>query len=221
MREELLHGAYDLHVHTAPDVVPRKVNHLEAAQRCLQAGMKGFTIKSQYALTTDFAEETMRAYPECNAISGIVLNTTVGGINPIAAEYAFRRGAKIVWFPTMDAPKEQAFIIKHAPDLVSMQIALSRGHIAIPDCSLLDERGELRQSAKDVVTVAKKHNAVVATGHISHEECFAVAQEAYRQGVEKLVITHANLPATRYSVAEQKKLIDLGGHYRKILYRTV
>lgn len=35
MREELLHGAYDLHVHTAPDVVPRKVNHLEAAQRCL------------------------------------------------------------------------------------------------------------------------------------------------------------------------------------------
>lgn len=46
------------------------------------------------------------AYPECNAISGIVLNTTVGGINPIAAEYAFRRGAKIVWFPTMDAPKE-------------------------------------------------------------------------------------------------------------------
>lgn len=101
-------------------------------------------------------------------------------------------------------------IIKHAPDLVSMQIALSRGHIAIPDCSLLDERGELRQSAKDVVTVAKKHNAVVATGHISHEECFAVAQEAYRQGVEKLVITHANLPATRYSVAEQKKLIDLG-----------
>ena len=210
MREELLHGAYDLHVHTAPDVVPRKVNHLEAAQRCLQAGMKGFTINSQYALTTDFAEETMRAYPECNAISGIVLNTTVGGINPIAAEYAFRRGAKIVWFPTMDAPKEQAFIIKHAPDLVSMQIALSRGHIAIPDCSLLDERGELRQSAKDVVTVAKKHNAVVATGHISHEECFAVAQEAYRQGVEKLVITHANLPATRYSVAEQKKLIDLG-----------
>lgn len=61
-----------------------------------------------------------------------------------------------------------------------------------------------------MLTVAKKHNAVVATGHVSHEECFAVAQEAYRQGVEKLVITHANLPATRYSVAEQKKLIDLG-----------
>lgn len=83
MREELLHGAYDLHVHTAPDVVPRKVNHLEAAQRCLQAGMKGFTIKSQYALTTDFAEETMRAYPECNAISGIVLNTTVPALGCI------------------------------------------------------------------------------------------------------------------------------------------
>ena len=174
--------------------------------------MKGFTIKSQYALTTDFAEETMRAYPECNAISGIVLNTTVGGINPIAAEYAFRRGAKNCMVSTMDAPKEQAFfIIKHAPDLVSMQIALSRGHIAIPNCSLLDERGELRQSAKDVVTVAKSNNAVVATGHISREECFAVAQEAYRQGVEKLVITHANLPATRYSVAEQKKLIGIWG----------
>ena len=29
----LLHGAYDMHIHTAPDVTPRKCDDLELAQR--------------------------------------------------------------------------------------------------------------------------------------------------------------------------------------------
>lgn len=31
--DELIKGIYDLHVHTAPDVVPRKCTDLELAQR--------------------------------------------------------------------------------------------------------------------------------------------------------------------------------------------
>lgn len=210
MREELLRGAYDLHVHTAPDIVPRKIDHVAAARRCAERGMAGFAIKSHYAMTADRAEEAARACPACRAVAGIVLNTTQGGINPAAVEYALRVGAKIVWFPTMDAPEVRPFVMAHAPDLVAMQATLQKQGIALPDTSVLDEAGQLRDAVRGVLAVAKRYGAVVATGHISHRECFAVAEEACRQGVERLVITHANLPATRYTVSEQKRLIDMG-----------
>lgn len=210
MRYDLLKDAYDLHVHTNPDVVTRRVDHLEAAERVIAAGMKGFTIKSHYSLTTDRAEETVRLYPECDAVGAIVLNTTVGGINPAAAEYAINCGARIVWFPTMDSPAEQGFIIEHAPDLVAIQLRQMEKGIKIPDCSILDSNGKLLQSAKDVIDVCAHYDVAVATGHMSHAETFALADYVKDSGLKKFVITHVNLPATRYSIDEQKALVQKG-----------
>ena len=39
--KELIQGAYDLHVHSAPDVMPRKMDDLEMAQRIVASGMAG------------------------------------------------------------------------------------------------------------------------------------------------------------------------------------
>lgn len=38
---ELLNGVYDLHIHTAPDVVPRKCSDLELARRLVDRGDGG------------------------------------------------------------------------------------------------------------------------------------------------------------------------------------
>ncbi len=38
---ELVRGAYDLHVHTSPDIIPRSASDLELAQRCRQWGWPG------------------------------------------------------------------------------------------------------------------------------------------------------------------------------------
>ena len=35
---ELIQGAYDLHVHSAPDVMPRKLDDLEMARRVIEIG---------------------------------------------------------------------------------------------------------------------------------------------------------------------------------------
>ena len=37
--KELIKGAYDLHVHSAPDVLPRKMNDIEMAKRIPESGM--------------------------------------------------------------------------------------------------------------------------------------------------------------------------------------
>ena len=36
---ELIQGAYDLHVHTAPDVLPRRLDDFEMAQRVMDSGI--------------------------------------------------------------------------------------------------------------------------------------------------------------------------------------
>ena len=41
---ELIQGAYDLHVHTAPDVLPRRLDDFEMAQRVMDSGMAGFAM---------------------------------------------------------------------------------------------------------------------------------------------------------------------------------
>ena len=40
MVHELLSGTYDLHIHTAPDVIPRKCTDEETVRRLEAAGMR-------------------------------------------------------------------------------------------------------------------------------------------------------------------------------------
>ena len=48
MVHELLSGTYDLHIHTAPDVIPRKCTDEETVRRLEAAGMRGCAIKCHY-----------------------------------------------------------------------------------------------------------------------------------------------------------------------------
>lgn len=51
MDHTILQGAYDLHIHTSPDVVQRKCTDLELARRFQAAGMAGGIIKCHYGDT--------------------------------------------------------------------------------------------------------------------------------------------------------------------------
>ncbi len=52
---ELLRGAYDTHIHVAPDVVPRIVDDVSLARRFAELGMDGFVLKSHYTSTAERA----------------------------------------------------------------------------------------------------------------------------------------------------------------------
>jgi hypothetical protein len=82
----LIKGAFDLHVHSAPDVLPRLMNDIEMAQRIIKNGMAGYAIKSHYFCTSERAELINELYPGCKAVGTISLNSAVGGINPTAVE---------------------------------------------------------------------------------------------------------------------------------------
>src|ERR1044071_760092 len=84
----LLEGAFDTHIHSAPDVLPRKFNDIELAQRFKARRMAGFVLKSHYICTADRATLVNQIVPEIQAFGAIALNNSVGGLNPLALDIA-------------------------------------------------------------------------------------------------------------------------------------
>jgi hypothetical protein len=113
----LVRGAYDLHVHVAPDVMRRRVTDVQLARRCWDAGLAGFVLKSHYVPTAERAAVVNEALGgEVQVLGALALNASVGGMNPLAVEIAAREGARILWMPTVDAANHRAFGRDFAPD---------------------------------------------------------------------------------------------------------
>jgi hypothetical protein len=63
-----MRGAYDTHIHVAPDVVPRIVDDVTLAQRITNLGMDGVILKSHYNPTAERASVVRAAVPGIQAL---------------------------------------------------------------------------------------------------------------------------------------------------------
>ncbi|WP_126428760.1 DUF6282 family protein [Brevibacillus marinus] len=212
---ELFQGAYDLHVHTGPDVLPRKLDDLEMTERIRRLGMKGYGIKSHYFVTSARAKLLNQAYPGMNVIGAICLNNSVGGLNPIAVEMAALDGAKIVWMPTFDAENEQRHFRTSKPEKLphwaKLRQEFAQQGNPLPTISLL-EGTELKPEVHEILRIISKYDLVLATGHVGKDEIFALVEAAGKSGVQKIVVTHPSFPSIRLSIAEQKELAQRGAY---------
>ena len=196
---DLLKGAYDLHVHTAPDVVPRKCSDIGLAERMRARGMAGGVIKSHYLDTAGRAGVLNELYPDLKIVGGITLNRSVGGNNPAAVERSAQAGGRMLWFATLEA---RAYPIYHNRDKAVMQ-DLSR---YVP---ILDENDRLLPEVLDVLDVARKYDLVTGTGHISSHEGMILVREGLRRGI-RMVVTHSELPSNLYSNEQLAEAVRLG-----------
>ncbi len=94
-----LEGFIDTHIHTAPDVKPRILNDVEAANMASQDKMGAIVIKSHIEPTSGRANiaEYLTGF---KVFGGVCLNHSVGGLNPDAVRTVARMGGKLVWLPT-------------------------------------------------------------------------------------------------------------------------
>jgi hypothetical protein len=79
--------------------------------------------------------------------------------------------------------------------------------------SILNAGGSLIPEVEKVLDMIKKYDMVLASGHISPEEVFALYEAAQKKGIRKLLITHASsvdVIERALSVEEQKKLARMG-----------
>jgi hypothetical protein len=213
---ELLRGAYDTHIHVAPDVVPRIVDDVTLARRFLELGMDGFTLKSHYSSTAERASVVRAAVPGIDCRGAIVLNRSVGGCNALAVEIAAREGVRTVWLPTVDAVNEshEREVSGRGPGKVpvwvKLQLELREQGIEIDPVAVVDEGGALRPETRAVLERIAHHGLLLATGHLARDEIFAVVDAALEAGITEIVITHPEFPAQSLSVADQVALAQRG-----------
>jgi hypothetical protein len=172
-------GAIDIHVHSAPDNTPRSVDAIDAAKLARAAGMRAIVLKNHYDPTGGLADIVRKEVPGIEVFGGVDLNLTVGGMNPAAVEHMTQVSGgwgRLVWMSTFDAENQVRYSKENRPF-----VATSRN-------------GELLPEVKQVIGVIAKHNLILATGHVSPDEGLMLLREGKRQGVQRMVVTHAMNP---------------------------
>jgi hypothetical protein len=211
---EAIAGAYDLQVHVAPDVIARRIDDIDLGHEFLAHGLRGFVLKSHYFPTAERAKVVTKAVPGIAAFGAITLNHAVGGLNPVAVELAGRSGCKIVWMPTVDAENETAGLPtggnKKLPFWAEIQRELSAMGISPPRMRVIDESGALLPQAKLCLDLIRRHDMILATGHLGRDEIFALVKAGKEMGIRKVLVTHAEFPSQNLTAGEQKQLADLG-----------
>jgi hypothetical protein len=212
---DLVRGAYDMHVHIAPDTVERRIDDVGLARRCREVGLAGFQLKSHYTSTAERAAVVRGVVPEVGVFGAVTLNRAVGGMNPLAVEIAAREGARTVWLPTVDSLNEMTGAHELAPGAkppvwMRLQQELREQGVAIEPVRVVDDGGALLPETQAVLEAVARHGMVLATGHLSRDEIFAVVDAAVEAEIATIVITHPEFPAQDIGVEDQTALAARG-----------
>ena len=210
----LVEGAYDLHVHIDPDVIPRRIDDVTLARRFAEVGLAGFALKSHYTSTAERAT-VVSGLSDVAVIGTLTLNQAVGGMNALAVEIAAREGAKIVWMPTVDSPAETAGRTEPKPgDKVPLWARLQhelRGlGLSIEPVRVTDSSGQVLPETRDVLRTIARHGLILATAHLARDDTFAVVDAAFEEGVRHVVVTHPEFTCQNFSIEDQVALAGRG-----------
>jgi hypothetical protein len=211
----LVQGAYDLHVHVAPDVPRRRIDDRTLAQRFAELGLAGFALKSHYTSTAERAQVVSALFPQVEVVGTLTLNRAVGGMNALAVEIAAREGARIVWMPTVDSPAETAGRTEprdgdNVPLWARLQHELRTLGLSVEAVHVTDPGGELLPAARDVLRAIARNGLILATGHLARDDTFAIVDTALEEGVPDIVVTHPEFPCQDFSIDDQRALAGRG-----------
>jgi Family of unknown function (DUF6282) len=189
-------GVIDFHVHSDPDSMPRSIDAIDAVKLARSRGMRGMVLKNHYEPTASLAYIVRKEVPGIEVFGGVVLNRSVGGVNPAAVErMVLLKGGwgRVVWMPTFDAENQVRYSKENRPF-----VSVSR------DGRLLAEVGE-------VLDLIAKYKLTLATGHSSPAEDLLLIREARRRGIDRIIVTHAMLPPVGMTVDQMREAARAGG----------
>jgi hypothetical protein len=191
----VLAGTIDIHVHSDPDNRPRSIDAIDVAKLARTRGMRAIVLKNHYDPTASLAYIVRKEVPGIEVFGGIDLNLTVGGMNAVAVEHMTEVSGgwgRFVWMSTFDAENQVRYSKENRPF-----VRVSRN-------------GELMPETKQVLAAIAKHQLVMATGHVSPEEGLLLIREARKQGVRRMVVTHAMNDPVLMSIPQMQEAAKEG-----------
>ena len=196
-RARLLEGAIDIHVHSYPDDRPRSIDAIEVANWRARASMRAIVLKNHYDSTAGLAyhgAESRAGY------RGVRRRRS----QPDRRRHQSRRrrahGRRLRRLGTdrLDAD------LRRRESGADVERRIGRS-------SRVTQNGELLPGGEATSSrVIAKHNLVLATGHSAPQEALLILREARRQGVQRMIVTHAMNTPVSMSVAEMQEAASLG-----------
>ncbi|MDY6949472.1 MAG: DUF6282 family protein [Pseudomonadota bacterium] len=182
----LLKGAVDLHCHSGPSVMPRRLDHIQAINEAAAAGMSAVLFKDHYYSVTPVTELLKAHYGHLGVelLSGVPLNNTCGGLNPYAVDHGLKLGARIIWMPTFSAANH----IRHGHRHVVLPTRMTL--MAPTMLTVVDERGRLKDEVKAILDQIAEFDAVLSAGHLHISEIWPLFEEAATRGVKRRLVQH-------------------------------
>jgi hypothetical protein len=205
-----LEGVIDLHVYVAPSLYERAFTELDFARQARSVGYRGIVVKSHHAPNADRCQTVMEAVPGIGVYGGVVLNHSVGGLNPFAVEAAIGFGAKLIWMPNIHSAHH--IEVEGAPEYANLRKRTHfRGRSLNPTgISILTSDMKVRSEVVEILGMIAANDIILGTGHLSVQEGFALVKAAREQGVKKILVQHPEASVTDWQIEEQVKIADLG-----------
>jgi len=212
--DELLHGAIDLHQHAAPSMFARVIDDVGLALEARQRGMRAVLVKAHEHDTTGRAELVRRQVPGIEAFGGIVLNASVGGLNPDAVDQCIKLGGRMVWMPTLSARHHIGYF--GGSHFGTAMRATGPARETTPrGLSILDGAGRVLPEVREILGLIATAGICLSTGHLALAEIDVLVKEARSAGVRKILVTHPDLKLSKIPVADQKRLAAEGAYLEK------
>lgn len=223
VEDRLLQGAIDLHAHAFPEFslkIRGRTNAVEWAELARAAGMRAIVMKSQVFPTVEKAQVIRQIVTGIEVFGGIALNHSIGGLNPFAVEAAAELGGKVVWMPTWssknDLSKSQFYLNRMKGYLKTLNQVVPGPEAGIE----VIEGGRTKPVVRDIIQIARDHQMVVSSGHVSVQESLVLAEECTRQGVPFL-FAHPFSRSVAGTIEEQKEIAKRGGYVEHCFITTM
>ena len=210
----IIQGGVDIHVHGYPEaLVDTGWDFAWEAKRFYDVGMRAMVCKSMHSDTAPmayFVQQIVDQYAQekdaephpFNVYGGVVLNWSVGGLNPVAVETSAKLGAKIIWLPSHDA----AHHIKVLEEEDS------------PSVEVLDGNDKVLPQLIDIFKIVAHYDIILDLCHTGTRERFIITEEALKYGVNKILLTHPQWNVNRMSVQQMAEISKMGAYIGLFLY---
>lgn len=201
----LLEGALDLHVHSGPSTMPRQLDHMQAAEEAVAAGMRGLLFKDHHYSVAPFIPlmDRVLGRPDFRMYSGLVLNNSTGGLNPFVVDAQLKMGAKLIWMPTAQAANH--IRSSHRKVRLASNVKLKDS----PLLTVVDASGNILDEVKQILDMIAEFDAILSSGHLHVWEIWRLFDEARARGVRRLLINHP-MYGLHFTYDDIRDLANLG-----------
>jgi len=189
--DQLLHGAIDMHTHSGPSPMPRRINHVEAARQAAEAGFRAILVKCHYhsTVTDILAMADQLADIPTQVYGGVALNTVTGGLNLHAVDLAVKLGGRMVWFPTISSTAH----LEHAAHNENTRSHFTPlGMLPQEPVLVIDESGEVLPEVRTILEYTRDAGVAVSMGHLDAISATAVIEAAHEIGQRRILVSHPN-----------------------------